>query len=112
MLSLCSVHRGVLRVINEGENLASEHIYFSATPAFLGDKTGAYGQPLTFAIRSLPAIQSDNVTREYGVERDGGDIILEGALTPFTLVSNLSLPMDERRHNFTVSAYVHVNMRR
>ncbi|XP_023930665.1 laminin-like protein lam-2 [Lingula anatina] len=74
-----------VQIINTGNNLGLPDIYFSATPKYLGDKRGAYGQTFSVDLSSS--------TLDSPVNSTTGDVVLTGAYTDFVLVTNLpSMP--------------------
>ena len=101
------VDRIVLRITNEGAMLAQNDVFFVATSPFLGDKRSSYGQSLSFVIRLVDPAMDVNVTTGGGfgdvIARDTGDVILTGRYTNFTLVTNISVVGDGRKHSLSVN---------
>ena len=87
--------------------LARNDVFFVATSPFLGDKRSSYGQSLSFVIRLLDPAMDVNVTTGSGfgdvIARDTGDVILTGRYTNFTIVANISVVGDGRKHSLSVS---------
>ena len=82
-------------------------MFFVATQPFLGNKRGSYGQSLSFVIRltdptSEVDVRSENKTWNV-IDRETGDIVLVGRYTSFTLVANITVVADGKKHSFTVS---------
>ena len=85
--------------------LAQNDVFFVATSPFLGDKRSSYGQSLSFVIRHINPATDVNVTNGFGdvIASDIGDVILTGSYTNFSLVTNISVVADGRKHSLSVS---------
>ena len=115
-LYFVSVDRIVLRIMNDGETLVQNDVFFVATSPFLGNKHSSYGQSLSFVIRLTEPALGINITTESDmgdvIDRETGDVILMGSYTSFTLVTNISVLADGKKYNYSVSLKpCHVDVR-
>jgi hypothetical protein len=81
-----NVAEHVMRIPNDGHNLAFEFIYFKAAEAYLGNKRAAYGQNFSFSLAQR--VPEGQFSTPYA-RNPAGDIIIEGTYTNFSLVANL-----------------------
>ncbi|KAI0234308.1 hypothetical protein LSAT2_015485 [Lamellibrachia satsuma] len=96
----------VLRIMNDGATLVQNDVFFVATSPFLGNKHSSYGQSLSFVIRLTEPALGINITTgsdmEDVINRETGDVVLMGSYTSFTLVTNISVLADGKKHNYSI----------
>ena len=95
----------MIRIIDSGDNLLAPDLYFSATPAHLGNKRGAYGQSLYFSLGLTIPTQKENVTYVIYENRIDGDVVLVSTSTDYRLVTNLNIIPRSSRTAYTVSIH-------
>jgi len=90
-----------MRIENDANNYPSQRLYFLATGGYLGNKRGAYGQNLNFALntRVPPTITAKD---GFLIIATDGDVILQGTSTPYVLVYQFPQLPAETRTNYVV----------